>query len=204
VTRRRAAGAAPPSSRLGAALGLLLAVLPAVAHAQTFEARLAACLACHGADGASRIPGTPSLGGQPAFFLITQLFLFREGRRDNEAMTAAATPLTNDDLRAFADAVAKLPPPSPPVTPPDPARFARGRAQAGRRFCGACHGADYSGREQVPRLANQREEYLLAVMRGFKAGTRIGYGPAMSEALFGLADEDLLDIAHYLAHLPRP
>jgi len=119
VTRRRAARAAPPSSRLGAALGLLLAVLPAVAHAQTFEARLAACLACHGVDGASRIPGTPSLGGQPAFFLITQLFLFREGRRDNEAMTAAATPLTNDDLRAFADAIAKLPPPSPPVTPSD-------------------------------------------------------------------------------------
>jgi cytochrome c553 len=42
------------------------------------------------------------------------------------------------------------------------------------------------------------------VMRGFRAGTRIGYGPAMSEALVGLADEDLRDIAHYLAHLPRP
>ena len=204
MTRRRAAGAVRPSSRLGAALGLLLAALPAAAHAQSFEARLAACLACHGASGASSIPGTPSLGGQPAFFLITQLFLFREGRRDNGAMTVAATPLTNDDLRAFADAIAKLPPPSPPATPPDPARFARGRAQAGRRLCGACHNADYSGREQVPRLANQREEYLLTVMRGFRAGTRIGYGPAMSEALVGLADDDLRDIAHYLAHLPRP
>lgn len=204
MTRRRAARTGRPSSRLGGALGLLLAALPAVAHAQSFEARLAACLACHGAAGASSIPGTPSLGGQPAFFLITQLFLFREGRRDNEAMTAAAKPLTNDDLRAFADAIATLPPPSPPATPPDPARFARGRARAGQRFCGACHVADYSGREQVPRLANQREEYLLAVMRGFRAGTRIGYGPAMSEALVGLADEDFRDIAHYLAHLPRP
>jgi cytochrome c553 len=182
----------------------LALLLPAAAGAQSFEARLAACLACHGASGESTIPGTPSLGGQPAFFLITQLFLFREGRRDNAAMTAAAKDLTNDDLRAFAEALARLPAPRPPATPPDPARVARGRAAAARTHCGACHDVDYSGKEQVPRLANQREEYLLSTMRGFKAGTRLGYGPAMSEALVGLGDEELRDIAHYLAHLPRP
>jgi cytochrome c553 len=183
---------------------LLLGLLPAAALARSFEARLDACLACHGAGGESGIAGTPSLGGQPAFFVMTQLFLFREGRRDNAAMTAAARTLTNDDLRAFSEAIAKLPPPRPPATPPDAARFARGRALAGQKLCGACHNADYSGREQMARLANQREEYLLETMRGFRNGTRIGYGPAMSEALVGLSDDDLRDLAHYLAHLPRP
>lgn len=187
-----------------AALGVLIVLaLPASALGDSFETRMAACLACHGAEGQSGIPGTPSLGGQPAFFVVTQLFLFREGSRDNAAMTAIAKTLTNDDLRTFADAIAKLPPPRPPETPPDPARFARGRALAGQKLCGTCHNADYSGREQMARLANQREEYLLETMRGFKAGTRIGYGPAMSEALVGLTDDDLKDIAHFLAHLPR-
>jgi cytochrome c553 len=183
---------------------VLLVVMPAAALAQSFEARMAACLACHGPGGESSIPGTPSLGGQPSFFVVTQLFLFREGRRDHAAMTAAARTLTNDDLRAFADAIAKLPPPRPPASPPDTVRFARGRTLAERRPCGVCHNADYSGREQMARLANQREEYLLETMRGFKSGTRIGYGFAMSEALVGLSDEDLRDIAHYLAHLPQP
>ena len=204
MSRGGAAGASRTPARPALLLGLLLALLPGRAVAQDFESRLAACLACHGASGQSSIPGTPSLGGQPSFFLITQLFLFREGRRDNEAMTAAAKPLTNDDLRAFADALSRLPPPRPPAEPADPARFARGRAAADRSYCRICHSADYAGREQVPRLANQREEYLLTAMRGFKAETRIGYGPAMSEALTAVTDEDLQDIAHYLAHLPQP
>ena len=204
MTRRAGSRASSPPSIRRALVVALVVLLPTAALAQSFEERLAACLACHGAGGQSAIPGTPSLGGQPSFFVVTQLFLFREGRRDNAAMTAVAKTLTNDDLRAFADAIAKLPPPRPPATPPVPARFARGRALAERKLCGACHNADYSGREQMARLANQREEYLLETMRGFKSGTRIGYGPAMSEALVGLSDEDLRDLAHYLAHVPRP
>ncbi len=69
---------------------LALLALAAVAHAQTVDERFTVCLACHGADGQSRIPETPSLGGQPSFFVVAQLFLFREGRRDNPAMIAAA------------------------------------------------------------------------------------------------------------------
>src|SRR4051812_46978042 len=59
------------------------------------------CLACHGANGTSQTPLTPSLGAQPAFYVVAQLFLFRAGRRDNEIMTAMAKELTDDDLRSL-------------------------------------------------------------------------------------------------------
>ncbi len=49
------------------------------------------------------MPETPSIGGQPSFFVVAQLFLFREGRRSNAAMTEAAKGITNDDLRAFGE-----------------------------------------------------------------------------------------------------
>ena len=163
---------------------------------------MAVCLACHGADGQSPIPDTPSLGGQPAFFVVAQLFLFRDGRRASPAMTEAARGLTNDDLRAFAERITKLPPPRPPAEPPDPARAARGEVLARQHRCVVCHNPDFSGRDQMPRLASQREEYLLRAMREFKRGARIGYAGAMAEELVPLGDAELLDLAHYLAHLP--
>ena len=89
---------------------------------------------------------------------------------------------------------------APPEDPPDAARFARGRTLTQRHPCGVCHNPDFSGREQMPRLANQREEYLLRAMREYKSGARLGYGGAMSQELAGLSDQDLIHLAHFLAH----
>jgi cytochrome c553 len=189
------------------ALGLAVVTPPAAdappALAASFEERLAACLACHGGDGQSRLAETPSLGGQPAFFVVAQLFLFREGRRANAVMTTAAKGLTNDDLRAFANAIARLPPPPPPADAGDGTRATRGQTLARQHHCTVCHNPDFSGRDQMPRLANQREDYLLKAMREFKRGERIGYAGAMAVELRDLTDGDLLDLAHFLAHLPR-
>jgi cytochrome c553 len=85
---------------LAAALALALA---APAPAVPFEERAAQCLACHGPNGQSQVPDTPSIGGQPAFFVVAQLFLFRRGGRAAGPMSEVARMLTDDDLRAFAE-----------------------------------------------------------------------------------------------------
>jgi cytochrome c553 len=191
--------------RPGFTAALLLAALPALAQ-QPVARRAEVCFACHGKDGHSQLALTPSLGAQPSFFVVAQLFLFRDGRRGTapQAMYDAAKGLTDDDLRAFGEYLAKLPPPPPPADKPDPARFARGRTLAEGHNCGVCHNPDYSGREQMPRLANQREDYLLKALRDYKQGGRVGYGSAtMPEAVATLRDEDLVALAHYLAYLPR-
>jgi cytochrome c553 len=56
----------------------------------------------------------------------------------------------------------------------------------------------------MPRLANQREDYLLKAMREYQSGGRIGSGGTMLDALKGLSDADLHDRAHFFAHLPGP
>ena len=201
----RSTASATRSSPLarGAALAALLLLAPAAsAVAASFEERTTLCLACHGPNGQSLIPDTPSIGGQPSFFVVAQLFLFRRGGRANAAMSEVAKPMTDDDLRAFGDWVAKLPPPKPPPEPADPARIKRGAALVQQRPCTSCHNPDFSGREQMPRLAHQREEYLLRAMREYKSGARIGYGSSMTEELVGLSDADLQDLAYFLAHLP--
>ncbi len=195
-------------SAWGAALAALFlsapasAAAPPAATAAPIAERAQICYTCHGAGGQSQQAETPSLGGQPSFFLLTQLFLFREGRRGGP-MIELAKGWSDDDLRGFADFLARqLPPPGPPGDAPDAARLARAQALIAKEHCAVCHNPDFSGRAQMPRLAHQREDYLLKSLREFKSGKRIGYGQAMSQELARLSDQDLVDLAHYLAHYP--
>ena len=56
------------------AIGAILAGLPlSPLCAQSLDARLPTCFACHGENGTSQIPETPSLGAQPAFYATVQL-----------------------------------------------------------------------------------------------------------------------------------
>jgi cytochrome c553 len=145
------------------------------------------------------------LAGQPSLYVITQLFLFREGRRSNEAMTAVAKTLTDDDLRGFSEFIETLPPvpPPPPATPPDPIRMARGRALAEQHRCVFCHGAGLDGGQQVPRIGGQHEDYLQASLRGFHSGSRPGYSQAMTE-VSQVPPEDLDTLAYYVARFSGP
>lgn len=179
---------------------------PAAAPAPNYAQRFAqTCAACHGANGRSEMQGTPSLAGQPSFYAITQLFLFREGRRANEAMTAVAKTMTDDDMRGFSEFIGTLAAvPVPPAAPVDAARMVRGKQLATEHKCVFCHGDDFSGGQQVPRVAQQREEYLNATLHEFKTGKRPGYSMAMSEALRPVPPADLDVLAYYLAHFTPP
>ena len=188
--------------RACAVIGVLAALLLGAAgtQAQPLAERIAPCLACHGEKGTSEIPEVPSLGGQPAPFLLIQLYQFRERQRLAEPMNELTKDFTDDDLRTFSDELAKLPPPTPPAEGAEPARLEKGRAAAQRHRCGFCHNPDMSGHDQIGRIGAQREDYLLKALREYKTAERRGYDPAMVEVAQSIPDEDLAAIAHYLAH----
>ena len=184
--------------------GLLGAFLLAVAGggafaAETFAERVAPCLACHGEKGYSENPEVPSLGGQTAPYLLIQLYLFREKQRVVEIMNDVTKDFTDDDLRAFSDYLSKLPPPPLPTDGADAARIAKGRALITRNRCNACHNLDLSGRDNIPRIADQREDYLVKTLREYKNNTRHGYDATMAEVLAPVSDADILDLAYTIA-----
>lgn len=168
--------------------------------AQVPAERLAACGACHGADGHSALPGVPSLAAQPRIFLENYLVLTREGIRGSEVMQALLKGLTDREIVALAIHYNRLAP-KPPGPATDPARVQRGREVADRHYCGSCHLPDYSGQQQVPRLAAQREDFLYESMVAYQQNKRPGGDTMMAASLYGLTDADLKALAHYLAHL---
>ena len=100
------------------AIGAILAGLPlSPLCAQSLDARLPTCFACHGENGTSQIPETPSLGAQPAFYTTVELLMFRDKLRITEPMNEMAKGLTDADLQKAADIISKLPPPQPGIVP---------------------------------------------------------------------------------------
>lgn len=183
---------------LAAAL-MVLAALPVAAA--PLEERLAPCFACHGEQGQSVTPEVPSLGAQPAFYVMIQLYMFRERMRVVEPMNEMTQGLSDDDVRRMAEVIAQLPPPSPATAPADPARLERALALIQQHRCNFCHNQDFSGEQNVPRLAGQREDYLVKALREYKSNARRGYDAAMADVLYPVSDADILDLAHFLAHL---
>ena len=175
------------------------AALPAAA--EELAERVTPCLACHGEKGQSETPEVPSLGAQTAPYALIQLYLFREKQRAFDVMNEAAKGLNDDDLRNISDFIAKLPPPSS-ADGADSARLKRGRALVGRYHCGVCHRADFAGQENVPRIAAQREDYLLKTLRDYNSRARIGYDATMAEALQPVADNEIADLAYLIARRP--
>jgi cytochrome c553 len=185
-----------------AAIALVLGCLVALpAAAQTVQERLPTCLACHGEKGQSTLPDVPSLGGQQAFYVTVQLLMFRERMRVADPMNDMAKGLTDDDLRSFADIFAKQSPPQPDAGAADDARVQRAQALVVQNRCNFCHTPSFAGQDNVPRIADQREDYLVKALRGYKDNSRHGYDASMADVMAPITDDQILDLAYYIARV---
>jgi len=180
---------------------LVVALIATAANAEPIEQRIAPCLACHGETGQSVTENTPSLGGQQAPYTLIQLFMFREKLRTFEPMNEMAKPLTDDDLRLFSDFIAGMPKPAPPTEAGDPARLQRGQVLVQQHRCDACHNPDLSGKENVPRIANQREDYLAKTLAEYKDNSRHGYDGSMADVMGPITPDQIADLAYFIARV---
>jgi cytochrome c553 len=128
------------------------------------------------------------------------MILFREGIRHVPAMQAFAAGLPDRDIEDLAAHFAALPPgPTEDRRARDPALFAEGQALMGPRHCASCHLPSLAGREQVPRINAQREDFLARTITEYRDGVRIGADTQMNGAVAGLTDAQIAALAHYLS-----
>jgi cytochrome c553 len=158
------------------------------------------CNACHGPNGNAVLKDMPSLAGQPKIFIENQLVLIREGMRDIPQMKGVLDNVPDTELTELATYYSSLKI-AKPTAQKQAVLHDKGETLSKEMRCGICHLPTYVGRDQMPRLAGQREDYLLYTMRAMQANKAVGRDPIMIASLYGISDEDLKAISHYLSRL---
>jgi len=136
---------------------------------QQGKAAAAVCDACHGAEGNSTIPGTPSLAGQQPLYFVAAMQAYLAGSRDIATMESTLRGLSKIDMENMALYYASQ-------TPAKRDAPAVGDAEAGEPLsaqCGGCHGAHgVSHDASTPSLAGQDAQYLVNATKAYRDHTR--------------------------------
>ena len=164
------------------------------------------CAGCHGMDGRGAKDDIPNLAAQVESYLLKAIQTYDHGKRagsSDDAMDVVRE-LAPDQLRDVLGYYAGLPP--LPSLANMSARYSYyDRGEELSKPCAHCHGAGGNPTAAgIPRLAGQHPQYII------KTATRIyqegaSSMPPMHEALTGLSQADLSNIAIYFAlNKPQP
>jgi cytochrome c553 len=167
---------------------------------------ITACISCHGAAGNSTIVQNPRLAGQNEAYIVKELNNFKTADRSNPIMSPMAKLLTDDDIKNLAAYLSVQVPKSDAAK--NAATLALGKqiyrggiADKNVPACAACHGPTGAGIPvQYPRLAGQHEDYTVAELTNFRAGTRTNSAP-MTTIAARLSDNEIKAVSDYIAGL---
>jgi cytochrome c553 len=189
-----------PASALLAATFLLASALAQAQDDPTVRKKAEACFACHGENGNSQVPAFPILAGQSWRYTYIQLKDYKEGRRADPAMSPITAELSRDDMIALGNFFAAQKP-RPIAFKADGARVAAGRKISDAVLCPMCHLGEFVGQNEVPRVAGQYPEYVRKQLQDFKARRRTNDAGSMTSVAGTLSDDDIENLAHYIANL---
>ena len=186
--------------KIPAALLLAFFSLAVQADIEAGKRKAEVCIACHGENGNSTNGIFPILAGQTSRYLYLQLKDFKEGRRKHPVMSPMAGNLNKEDFLDLAEyfSAQKL-----KVTSfkPDPEKIKAGKAKADEVLCTMCHLGGFLGQNEIPRVAGQHYEYIVKQLKDFKARTRTNDAGNMTSVSKILSDQDIENLANYIANL---
>ena len=153
----------------------------------------AECASCHGADGNSTTPGTPSLAGQQPLYFVAATQEYLTGARKSAPMDPMLRKMSALDTESAAMFFASQTPAqrsAPPV----------GDAAAGEpktAVCGGCHGSHgVSTDSATPSLAGQDPQYLTQAIKAYRTTRKHAL---MSRLVSELSDRDIDNIVAFYA-----
>jgi len=188
----------PPRPTLTAILAAGLLLGSAVASAAPTASMLAdTCAGCHGTDGASSGPATPSIAGLSETYFVDTMKAFKSGERHSTVMGRIAKGYSDEEIQLMAGYFA-----TQPVAKTgqklDPAKVTQG-AELYAHNCGKCH-SDNGGLadDDAGILASQWLPYLRYSLEDMKAGTR-EMPKRMKNKVESLSDDELDALLQYFA-----
>ena len=155
------------------------------------------CAGCHGTDGASVGPATPSIAGNSETYLVDTMLAFKSGERPSTVMGRIAKGYSEEEIKLMATVFAKQP---VAITSQklDAAQVAAGEKLFGKN-CEKCH--DKNGAladDDSGILASQWLPYLRYSMEDFKGGSR-EMAKKMKKKVDKLSDDELDALLQFFA-----
>ncbi len=160
--------------------------------------RTVLCNTCHGENGMAVQPLTPNLAGQNPAYIVDQFQRFGDGRRNDYLMSNLAKTFNLDDkikIALYYSSMTMM-----PSGGGDPARLEEGE-RIFKNTCVSCHGVDGRGQEGYARLAGQRYDYVVKMLKEFRDRTGRRTNVWMTGVAIRLNDQDISAVATYLSNL---
>jgi cytochrome c553 len=163
------------------------------------------CEACHGKGGDSRQPDVPRLNGQQKSYLALRLKEFLDPTRgtphSNRMMWQNASRISDAQADALADYFSRQ--------APTPAIGFGPQADKGAEIfqhgdkpdiaaCATCHGPKGEGLGDTPRLAGQKEDYLVEQLQAFSLTARVA--DPMNHHAWDMNTDQIRAVSAYLSH----
>lgn len=154
------------------------------------------CLDCH--QPAQTRGEVPLIEGQERDYLRNQLTRFRDRHRDGFPMAGLAAGLDDAAVDALTATLAGR-----SWRPAEgwlgDGSIERGAERAGHLACASCHGEDYLGAGDIPRLAGQQPGYLARQISAFAELERHHPPTGIGARMYVIDAGDASDIAAFLA-----
>jgi cytochrome c553 len=180
--------------------------------AKSIEAKIAACVGCHGIKGYQasfpEVYKVPMIAGQSARYIVAALTEYKQGSRRHPTMRSVATALSDKDMSDIAsyfeslgkDAAVNLPATADKTPSPQVAGLLQKAA------CVSCHGANFAKPidPSYPKIAGQYADYLFVALKAYKTDTNPSAG--RSNGIMGaiakqFSNAELKALASYVSSL---
>lgn len=135
------------------------------------EALAYTCVGCHGANGNSTGPATPSIAGMGQEYFVETMQEFKEGERPASIMTRIAKGYSDEEIKAMASYFAAQS--YAPVSREHDAALAASGAKLHDKYCEKCHAdAGTNAEDESGYLSGQWGPYLQYSLEDFLSGDR--------------------------------
>ena len=183
--------------------GILLIITTHITAADTPTASMLAntCAGCHGTNGSSAGPASPTIAGISKSYFVETMQAFKKGERPATIMTRIAKGYSDEEIKLMADFFSK----QKFVRYDQP--FDAAKARTGKdlhaKYCDKCHeNAGRSAEDDAGILAGQWAPYLSFTMQDFTSGARTmekKMQKKMEELKKSKGDQGVDALIHYYA-----
>tara|TARA_B100000686_G_C16773320_1_gene966689 strand:- start:1087 stop:1656 length:570 start_codon:yes stop_codon:yes gene_type:complete len=158
---------------------------------------LETCNSCHGKEVLADNPEVPVITGQSLQYIYRQLKDYKSNSRAHEIMSSMVSDLEKKILLELATHFSEQKWIDFRTDSEFDETLALDMIASGQ--CSQCHGTFKENNLAAPRLAGQKESYLIATMTAFKKRTRLN-APDKSSLFETISEEQIKALSGYIAN----